>query len=198
MNRNRLIIGSALLITIVILAVFLGGLLLVKSKNREPQINQGSPIPSLAYCSSSQARPCIVSFSLDADERMLVNVLVPPSFPDFYLNIKRTTGENRYECQKVEGFPTSVSCIGAKMPPGEILQFMIFSGEDNALLAEGSFAIIGLELPTPVVILTLPTSSEQPTASPTLNLLFTETPKPIQSTPSPSYPNPSYPNSSYP
>lgn len=172
----------------------------------QPQTNHRSPVSKLAYCSSSDIKPCIVSFSLDSDRNMLVNVLTPgPSFPAFHLKIRQGKGEGLYECQKVERFPANVYCIGDEMRPGEVSQFMIISKNGDTLLAEGSFAIIGLALATPEFA--LPTSSDEPTASPTQGLAIEtaaptkSTPRPStpsRSTPSPSYPNPSYSNPSYP
>jgi len=193
-NRNRLIAGAAILTALVVLVIF--GL--IRSKSRQPQANQRSPVSQLAYCSSNAVRPCIVSFSLDSDGNMLVNILTPgASFPDFYLKITRieSSDESIYECQKVKGFSTSVYCIGEKMSIGEDLQFMIISRKDDSLLAEGRFAIIGLALPTPEFAIS--TSGTEPGASPTQGI-FPVTPTPVQATPSPSYPNPGYPNPSYP
>ncbi len=199
-NRKRLIAGFAILAALVILIVF------VKWRMGQPQANHRSPVSKLAYCSSSDIKPCIVSFSLDSDRNMLVNVLTPgPSFPSFYLKIRQSKDESIYECQKAEKFPANVYCTGDEMRPGQVLQFMIISKNEDTLLAEGSFAIIGLALATPEFA--LPTSSDEPTASPTQGLVI-ETAAPTKSTPrpptpppstsSPSYPNPSYSNPSYP
>ena len=133
---------------------------------------------------------------------MLVNVLTPGlSFPDFYLKIIHSKGENIYECEKVERFSTSVYCIGEAMRLGEVLQFMIISVDEEATLAEGSFAIIGLALATPEFADLSPTVDL--TASATPNELKTptpgglKTPTPIRTPATTSYPNP-YPNPPYP
>jgi hypothetical protein len=149
---------------------------------------------------------------VDADGKMLVSLLTPTSsYPDFYLTIGNDTITNKYECQKVEEFPTHVYCTGAEMYPGEALQFTLISMADDTVLAEGRFAIIGLLLFNPNVEATkTPTLTEtvidietvQPTETSTAILFQTLTPSPtirpwITSTPTqspPSYPNPtSYP-----
>jgi hypothetical protein len=124
---------------------------------------------------------------------MLVNILTPGySFPAFYLKIVHEKGESIYECQKVEKFPSNVYCTGEEMQVGKILQFMLISKSGDEVLAEGSFAIIGLALPTPAEQLTA-----SPTPTPTQEEeLVTATPTRVRSTPSPSYPNPPYPNPS--
>src|SRR6185503_6376014 len=197
-NRNRLIAASVVIAVLIVLLIY--GLLWWQS--RRSGIGQRSPISDLGYCSSNDVRPCIASFSLDLDGNMRVNVLTPGlSFPDFYLKIIHSKGENIYECEKVERFSTSVYCIGEAMRLGEVLQFMLISVDGEATLAEGSFAIIGLALATPEFADLSPTVDL--TASATPNELNTptpgglKTPTPIRTPATTSYPNP-YPNPPYP
>ena len=201
MDRNRLIAGAAL--AVVLIVVFVYGLF--ERRTEQPRANQRAPLSELGYCSSEDVRPCIVSFSLDSDGNMLVNILTPEtSFPAFYLKIIHEAGENIYECQKVKKFPENVYCIGEEMRVGEILQFLILSTREDSLLAEGNFAIIGLALPTPeddltAVITPTPQDEMTATVSPTEAGPFgtvTAAPTRPKSTPSPSYPNPPYPNPS--
>jgi len=128
---------------------------------------------------------------------MLVNLLVPASFsPDFYLKIVRNTGETRYECQMVENFPTSFYCVGEKMPPGGVFQFMLVSSKDDTLLANGDISILGLAFPTFEMAISNPSPVNTKTP---VQSLSTKTPptQPIPKLPSPT--NPAYPNpSSYP
>ena len=197
-NRNRLSATSVVLAVLIVLLIY--GLLWWQS--RRSGIGQRSPISDLGYCSSNDVRPCIASFSLDSDGNMRVNVLTPGlSFPDFYLKIIHSKGENIYECEKVERFSTSVYCIGEAMRLGEVLQFMLISVDGEATLAEGHFAIIGLALSTPEFADLSPTVDL--TASATPNELKTptpgglKTPTPIRTPATTSYPNP-YPNPPYP
>lgn len=184
-NRNRLMLVSVVLALLIILLIY--GLLWWQS--RRSGTGQRSPISDLGYCSSNDARPCIASFGLDSDGNMLVNVLTPGlSFPNFYLKIIHSKGENIYECEKVKKFSTSVYCIGEAMRLGEVLHFMIISVDGEATLAEGHFAIIGLALSTPEFALPSPTIDLTATVSATPGGL---------KTPTPSYPNP-YPNPPYP
>ena len=200
MDRNRLIAGVAIAVVLIILFVY--GL--VQRRGEQPRAGQRSPLAEVAYCSSEEVRPCIVSFGLDSDGNMLVNILTPKtSFPAFYLKIVHKDGESLYECQKVKNFPENVYCIGETMPLGEVLQFLLISKRDESLLAEGKFAIIGLALPTPEaedqltasVSPVIPTQQE-PLETVTATVTVTVTPTGPKSTPSPSYPNPPYPNPS--
>jgi len=188
-NQNRLIIGVAILVGLIFLLLYA----LIQGRNGQPRAGQKSPLAELAYCNSDNVRPCIVSFSLDSDVKMLVNILTPgSSFPAFYLQIVHERGESIYECQKVGKLPANIYCTGEEMQVGKLLQFLLISKNDNTILAEGRFAIIGLALPTPedqlTASLTLTPTEEQGSV--------TATPTRVKSTPSPSYPNPSYPNPS--
>jgi len=190
-----MIVGIAVAVVLVVLVIAGGGYLLSRLKN-QPQAQQRVLIAELVYCNSHDLRPCIVSFSVDGDGNMLVNLLIPAStYPDFYLTISNGVVENRYECQQMEDFPTNVYCTGVEMPPGEPLQFNIIALEDETILAEGNFAIIGLLLPNPAEEAT---TTALVTESPTPFLLDFPTPSPtlrVTATRTPSYPNPtSYPN----
>ena len=202
MNRNRLIAGIAILAILGLMGVIGLGLLLNKWTAAQSQLSQRAPVLELTNCNPKDIPPCVVSFGIDSDGNMLVNLLIPDSFsPDFYLKIVRNTGEARYKCQMVENFPTNFYCVGEKLPPGGVLQFMLISSEDGALLAKGDISILGLAFPTLGIELTTlsPTVTEESVLD-----LFTKTPAPTQPIPKspsptkPSYPNPtlSYPNPS--
>jgi hypothetical protein len=200
-NQKKMIVGIAGAVVLFILTIA-GVVYLFSRLKTQPQAKQRTLISELVYCNSHDLRPCIVSFSVDADGNMLVNLLIPASnYPDFYLTISNGVVENRYECQQVEDFPTNVYCTGAEMVPGEPLQFNIIALEDETILAEGNFAIIGLLLPNPEEEATgtaLATGTYNPFGTPTPLLLDFLTPSPtlrITATRTPSYPNPtSYPN----
>ena len=199
MNRSRLILAGVGLF--VVLVIILAGVGIWRLRNAPSSANQKTLILKLGYCSSEDIKPCIVSFSQDGNGNMLVNVLVPSSsFPNFYLIINREVEEHHYECEKVKGVPNNFTCIGREMFPGEPLQFILVSTKDNTVLAEGSFAILGLMLATPEAETTglaanLETAQPTESSTPFLLEILTPVPTPTDSFyPNPSYPNPSYPN----
>jgi len=209
-NRKGLIVGSAALTVIALLVIAGIGLVwFLLIKKTPPQVYKRAPVAELAYCNSDNLKPCIVSFSVDADSNMLVNMLIPTaSYPDFYLTISKDNIANKYECQPVDDFPTNIYCTGIEMYPGEALQFTLFAVDDDTVLAEGKFAIIGLLLPNPGGEVTATPSlgtpaeiTETPSETPTPPVLEILTPiatKPISITPTPTelitaYPNPGYP-----
>jgi hypothetical protein len=196
-----MIVGISIAVVLVVLVVA-GVVYLFLRFKTQPQAQQRELISELVYCNSHDLRPCIVSFSVDADGNMLVNLLIPASnYPDFYLTISNGVVENRYECQQVEDFPTNIYCTGVEMFPGEPLQFNLISLDDETILAEGNFAIIGLLLPNPEEEATgtaLATETFDSFGTPTPLMLDFLTPSPtrrVTATRTPSYPNPtSYPN----
>ena len=191
MNRKRLILGISTAVLLILLVI--SGVALSKRwQGRPAQVNERYPLQRLAYCSSNQVTPCIVSFSLASNGKMLVNFITTGAFyPDFYLKIKQDGEQHIYSCQKVGKFATSVYCIGAVLPLGEVFQFSIFSLNQDVLLAEGDFAIIGMALGTPVIFASTTDTPSIPTEE-----FFTETPTPLlQTTPTPTRTlTPSYPN----
>lgn len=212
MNRNRLIAGGSIGFLLILI---IAGLILLSRElqSRRAQVNQREPLQGLGYCDARQIAPCIISFSRDATDKMIINILTRGiSFPDFYLKIKHTQGESIYQCTEVEQFATSVYCAGKVLPLGEVLQFFILSVDDNQLLAQGNFSIIGMAFSTMEIF--APPTGGGPTAFGTValteedfpvgtitpgqaTLTPTQTPTPTQTLPS--YPNPltrtpSYPN----
>jgi len=183
-TRNRLILGVSVAVSLILI---LSALALFRDwKSRQARVDQRFPLQGLAYCDSNPILPCVVSFSQDSDGNMLVNLLTNGAFyPDFYLVIKAEETEHIYVCEKVNRFATSVYCTGKTLPVGEVYQFLILSLNEEVLLAQGNFPIIGMALVTPMVI-----SPETPTPTSTVvptGIVPRGTPT------SPSYP--SYPGS---
>jgi len=191
-NRKRLILGASLAALFILFVV--AGLAFFK-RGRPAQVDQRSPLQRLAYCSSDQVTPCIVSFSLDANGKMLVSLLTSGAFyPDFYLKIKQNGEQHIYTCQKASKFATSVYCTGAVLPLGQLFQFSIFSLREDVLLAEGDFPIIGMALGTPVILASGSFSTPPTSSSPTEEFSI-QTPTPGQPTLIPTRTlTPSYPN----
>lgn len=198
-NRRTWIITGIITVFLILVVIFL----LKDNADKPADMGEHIPAAGLSYCSEEQSKPCVVSFSVDADENMLVNLLLPEtSFPAFHLKIARGESEIGYECQRVSTASNTAYCIGEKLPPGETLHLMLISNREEILLAEGDLSIIGLAFPTLEVV--IPTSEILPTEPPAAPAP-TEIPDFIIPTPTqtpiptlPSYPNPSYPNPSYP
>jgi hypothetical protein len=135
---------------------------------------------------------------------MLVNVLTRgASFPDFYIKIKHSQGESIYPCTEVKQFSTSVYCSGKVLPLGEVLQFFILAIDDNHLLAQGNFSIIGMAYST-MDIFAPPTAGEGTPSDLAATFITEEFSTPVSTsirvtptqpaTRTPSYPNPSTPS----
>ena len=190
MSRKQWIVAG-----VVVVAVLVAGVVIFQRRDA-PGLPAGTPqdapVPVLAYCSEEQVKPCVVSFSVDAFDTMLVNILLPDlSFPNFYMKIVHGAGETIYKCQRLGTTLNTAYCVGEKLPPGVTLRLMLFALKDDALLAEGDLPIIGLAFPTVGVAVSTPTGTpaavETSTATPS-EIIVLPTP-----TGRPSYPNPSYP-----
>jgi len=154
-NRNRGIVGLMILAVLIILVTVVSVNLFNSWSSRRGHVNQRTPLLGLGYCSTKQITPCILSFNLDSQGNMLINLQTESSSPpNFYLKVRRAEGESLYECQRMKGFSNSVACIGKALPPGEVLQFLMLSTDEDILIAEGNFPIIGLAIATPEIVLT--------------------------------------------
>ena len=203
MNKKQWILAG-----IIFVILLITGLVVLSSTRSDDTARtvQDVPVLELVYCSEESAKPCVVSFSTDANDNMLVNILLPDmAFPIFYLKIDHGDGESRYNCQRVRQANITAYCSGQKQPPGEVLHLTLVSNKDSIVLAQGNLSIIGLAYPTVGVAISIPqdtsTIATEPSAAPTQ--ASTPTPLPLFILPtltktSSSYPNPSYPNPSYP
>jgi hypothetical protein len=157
-------------------------------------------VPLLGYCAADQYKPCIVSFSTNAWDNMLINLLLPDrSFPPFHLIVLRGESEISYACQRLTGGLNNAYCAGPKLPPGEIVTLKLISNDDDTLLAQGDLTIIGLAFPTmEIALVTVETVSAEATLTATPTAFNDFILPPLESTPSPTSTLPGYPNPSYP
>ncbi len=145
------IAAAGLLVILIILCAYGSTMAWREWRNRQQGgLGQREPLPSFGYCNLRQARPCILSFNLDADGDMVIQILTD-SLEDFYIKIKYEEGEHMYVCQRATQYSRNVACTGAAVPVGETLNFLLISKEANTTLAQGSFPIIGLALATPEI-----------------------------------------------
>jgi hypothetical protein len=128
-----------------------------------------TPTPTIApvsfgYCGESLTGLCVVSFGRDAFGNGIVNLYAPPEkFSEFYLNVVRKSGEERFDCVWVEEVETSVYCFGAPLILGEGMEIQIRSLTDDSLLAQGTFALTAFLVQTPPVQSALEEAAATPT-----------------------------------
>lgn len=186
MNRKQWIITGIVATVLLVVGIIS---LLIKRSSEPTQAVSHVPVSELGYCNQDQVKPCVVSFGIDADGNMLVNLLLPDiSFPWFYLKIVRGEEEIQYKCGRVIAVPNNAYCIGSMLAPGETLRLMLLSTNDDSLLAQGDLPIIGLAFPTLEIAI--------PTNTPTITPIVTEVTPTRTLFPTPT--QPSYPNQSYP
>ncbi len=152
MDRKLLSTG---LVSLVLMILCIFGLFIVLNelKAKPGRIGYHDPLPDFGYCNSQQLRPCVLSFNLDPDGEMIINILTD-SLKGFYIKIIHEEAESMYACTRARQYSANVACRGEAMPIGETLSFFVISTEEDATLAQGSFPIIGMALATPEVAIT--------------------------------------------
>jgi len=197
-NRKQWIIIGIIITVLLAMSYFL---LQMNRSDDGGETGEGISV-DLAYCTDEGVKPCVVSFGLDVDGNMLVNILLPDlTYPGFYLQIMRGEVSVSYSCRRITATPNNAFCIGEKLPPGESLYLRLISTRDNLLLAQGELSIIGLAFPTLEIAVPTDALTETPgavTSTPTEFPNFviptaTQSQPPTRTTTPPSYPNPSYP-----
>jgi hypothetical protein len=198
-NRNRLIAIAAILIVLMMAIIYSAGRS-QRSKVKHSQIGSRHPAAALPYCSMDQSHLCVLSFGQIVNGPMRVDFLAPNlDYPEFVLKVINNGEESTYDCQSVGETPENIYCTGRVQAPGAILELSLFSKKDNALLAKGTFSVIGVALLTPEFV----TEASSGALSSQLGFRIPEghgrgplssTPTFAPLTPFPtSYPNPSYP-----
>lgn len=161
--------------------------------------------PEITFCGGNPLSLCVDSFGMEDANRMLISFVNPDyaSTPDLYLKIQYADRSVEYQCNTVKESPSSVYCTGEVIPLGASIDIAAYSSNTNKLIAEGSFVVNGVAIPTSMI--EAPTLTPEAGTSPaTINATqpgspatatFVPTPlatsTPIRITPtSNSYPNP--------
>ncbi len=140
---------------------------------QQPATPVAEPV-QFEYCGADLESLCVLSFGRDGDGNTIINLFVPErKFPAFYLNVIKTAGESRFECDKNKDVRTSVYCIGSPVSLNERIEIRLLSKKEDQLLAHGRFTITAFLLSAPV-------SEAQPTDSgtPEAGIAIFETPTP--------------------
>lgn len=117
---------------------------------------RGTPSPTsepdaFGYCGAELSELCVVSFGRDAFGDTIVNLYVPQkTYPPFYLNIVRRSGEGRYECVGNKSIKTSFYCTGDPINLGEGFEIQMLSEKDDRLLARGTFTLTAFLVTTQI------------------------------------------------
>lgn len=186
-NKKILLVlaGFVILIAVLTCAILIS-IFRPASEEVEPT---PEPVTRFAYCGAEPKEICLLSFGRDVYGNAIINFFVPDEeFPEFYLNILRTSGEVIYLCTKNEATPSNMICRGQILNLGEKVEIQVISIEEYRLLATGEFIIKAI-LIMPQSDGTQPSQTGTPTSTPS------ETLDPLQpiptATPAVSYP--SYP-----
>lgn len=127
------------------------------------RLEKPTPTPGekINYCMNDSSTLCVVSFGSDDQNNMVINFMSPDvNFPDIRLQAGTGDQFNTYTCQKVTDFPNSIYCIGPRVPLGSALQIDIYTEDGTTLLAQGTFVVNGLALPTAILVNSTATLSD--------------------------------------
>jgi hypothetical protein len=169
MQRNRLflILGAvgAVFLVACMAAIVLGS----RGLRAQPETPTPAVVAELSLCDTNSYGLCVVSFGADALNRMVINFKLPRRrFTPFYALVAHAGATTRYECQVVPDVPTSTYCTGPRTPLGDPIDIEVHAASDDRLLAEGSFVVAAIALPTPGSVLVIPTETvgTPPTSAP--------------------------------
>jgi hypothetical protein len=154
-NRKQWIAAIIALLIMLMLVCISGSIAALRQwKSRQGPVDQREPLPGIGYCSSRQIKPCVLSFNLNPEGHMVINLLVNGSLQNFHVQIRHEDEERLYECEKSGRYSNSATCTGEAVAVGQPVELLLVSTDDGSTLAAGRFAIIGLALATPKVYVT--------------------------------------------
>lgn len=142
-----------------------------------------TPGAKINYCMNDSSKLCVVSFGSDDQNNMIINLMTPdPDSPEIYISAGTGDSFDTYACQKVDGFPNNIYCTGPRVPLGSALQINVYTQDEKTLLAQGTFLVNALALPTAVLVNSTATQSDAPVVTRTKTPAATRvTPSPTQS-----------------
>ncbi len=170
MERKRLILilaAAALAALLVCAALAYGSVTFIRSRLPTP-----TAVPeAITLCDVDASRLCLLSFGTNLNNELVINLhLSGKDFPGFYAQVSNRGTLRRFRCEIIEETPSSAYCVGPRTPLGEPLGLSLFASEDDRLLAQGSFVLQAVALPTfsdATATATETPASEEPAGTPT-------------------------------
>ena len=170
MDKKRLLIILAAA-GIVGLLVCVFAVTLIGRYLNERETRPLSVVANLASCDADPSALCVVSFSADNLNRLVINFQLPyEDYPAFYLKTRYDDSVNVYSCQALEDAPTRVSCTGNRAPLGQPITVEVYAIQGDTLISQGTLIVSAVALPTTVqqtVTSTPGTPSPPPEVTPT-------------------------------
>ena len=150
MERRKLILilgGAVILLLLVVMAVIAGTVRIL----RERAQNAPTGAPEMTLCDVDPSGPCLMSFAANLLDQMVINLRLPgEDYPALYAVVTSREVSTRYACQAAESDPASISCTGPRTPLGEPVDLTIFNAESGEAMAQGTFMVAAIALPSPV------------------------------------------------
>jgi len=150
-KKTIIILGVA---AVFALAVLLWGAAIIYVVERVRGAGEApteTPVAEALLCSEDPYVLCVVNFSANNLNRMVIN-LQQPGVEDapFYIKAKNRDTVTVYACEVDEMDTTIVRCSGARTPLGETIDLEIYATDGDQLLARGTFLVSAIAIPTPL------------------------------------------------
>src|SRR5574338_1668596 len=127
----------------------------------------------ITRCDLDATSLCIVSFSTDRLEQMVINFRIPEEdYPAFKVELIHAGNSQELACQTSSSAPSDVYCTGLRTPLGEAIELRVLATDGGKLLAQGQLVLSAIALPTLELTLvveeleTAQTPFEEATANP--------------------------------
>jgi hypothetical protein len=150
MDRRKLflvILAAAIPLLLMAVVVIAGAAWYLRGREK--------PVPTavvqMTLCDVNASGICLVSFGADQMNQMVINLHMPRgNYPEMYAVVTSRGSANRFTCQTVEDSPKSVYCTGTRTPLGEPVSLKLIATENEVLIAEGTFVVMAIALPSPM------------------------------------------------
>ncbi len=148
MERKRLIVILAAVAVVMLLicaALIYGSVTFIRGRLPTP-----TAVPeAITLCDLDASGLCLLSFGTNINNELVINLqLSSEDFPPFYAQVSNRGTERRFRCEILEAAPSSAYCVGPRTPLGEPLDLSLRASKDDRLLAQGSFVLQAVALPT--------------------------------------------------
>lgn len=144
-GRLALLLGAVALLLILICAVIVTG---AAGYLRGRQPTPAGPPGAVTRCDEGTGGLCVVSFSADIYNNMVINFRLPQEdYPPFYVTVTDIQGSSQFTCQRERG-DSYAACTGPRSPLGQTIELRAYDLRGDALLAGGSMLVYAIALPT--------------------------------------------------
>lgn len=173
-KKQKIIIFGAIGLVLTLLWFFFL-LLMINNWRAENKTQSPTPAAEVTLCDADRSDLCIIAFGANALNRMVIHFQLPAAGYDlFYVKAQNREAVSVYTCEVDEEL-LRADCTGVRTPLGETIEVQIYRTDDDTLMAQGTFMVSAIAIPTPVNQMEETSATELP-AEGTPEEEFTPTP----------------------